>query len=98
MDKAEALTRLRAHERDLRDLGIERLSIFGSMARGDARPESDVDLAATLATDRRIGMFHLIRIEQRLRDLLGTSVDLVTEPSTAPRLQDEIDRDRVHVF
>jgi predicted nucleotidyltransferase len=98
MDKAEALNRLRAREADLRSMGIEHLALFGSTARGDQRDDSDVDLAATLARDRKIGVFELIRIEMRLAELLGVGVDLVTEPSDATRLQHNIDRDRLHVF
>jgi predicted nucleotidyltransferase len=98
MTRAEALQRLRAHETELREMGIERLSLFGSTARGDQRNGSDVDVAALLTMERSVGAFHLIRIELRLADLLGVNVDLVTEPSDAPRLQREIDRDRVHVF
>lgn len=98
MDKAEAPARLRASEADLREMGVERLSLFGSTARGDQRGDSDIDIAATLTTKRSVGAFHLIRIEQRLANLLGVDIDLVTEPSDAPRLQREIDRDRVDVF
>jgi len=98
MTRAEALERLRAYEADLRAMGVERLALFGSTARGDQRGDSDVDVAATLTTERSAGVFHVIRIEQRLADMLGVHVDPVTEPSDAPRLQREIDRDRVDVF
>lgn len=98
MNKAEALRRLREHEAAIRALGITRLSLFGSTARGEDRPDSDIDLAATLAADRKVGVFDLIRMESRLAELLGVHVDLVTEPSTAVRLQRQIDRDRLHVF
>ncbi|MFS0772191.1 nucleotidyltransferase family protein [Sphingomonas sp. 1P08PE] len=101
MDKAEALKRLRAREADLRALGIERLSIFGSTARGEDRPDSDVDLAAIMDYDqvRTLGPFGFFGIEDRLAEMLGgVKVDLVTEPSRRPRLQAQIDRDRIHVF
>lgn len=98
MTRAEALQRLRAHEAELKALGIEQLSLFGSVARGSERADSDVDVAARLSATRSVGAFHLIRIEQRLADMLGAHVDLVTEPSDALTLQREIDRDRVHVF
>ena len=98
MTKAEALARLRAREADLRGMGIERLSIFGSTARGEEGADSDVDLAAELRPDLRIGAFAFIRMENRIAQMLGGKVDLVTEPSDAPRLQLQIDRDRIHVF
>lgn len=101
MDKAEALRRLRERETDLRALGIERLSIFGSTARGEDRPDSDVDLAAIMDYDqvRTLGPFGFFSIEDRIAAMLGgVKVDLVTEPTRRPRLQAQIDRDRVHVF
>ena len=98
MTKAEALARLRAREKELRELGIERLSLFGSTARGDQRAESDVDLAATLRRDMQIGLIEYVDLHEGLKAALGASVDLVSEPARRPRLQAEIDRDRVHVF
>lgn len=100
MDRAEALTRLRARETDLRQLGIVRLGIFGSTARGEQRPGSDVDLVATMDFDQveKLGPFGFFGIEDRIAEMLGANVDLVTEPTRRPRLQAQIDRDRVHVF
>jgi predicted nucleotidyltransferase len=101
MDKAEALRRLREREADLRALGIERLSIFGSTARGEDRPDSDVDLAAIIDYDkvRTLGPFGFFGIEDRIADMIGVRVDFITEPfEQAPRLQAQIDRDRVRVF
>ena len=98
MTKAEALAVLKRREADIRQLGINRLSIFGSTARGDETPESDVDLAASLDPNRAIGLFEFVDIEQQLERMLGKKVDLVTEPVRKARLQTEIDRDRVFVF
>ena len=44
MDKSTIIAKLREHEVELKDAGIVRLSLFGSVARGEATPESDVDL------------------------------------------------------
>jgi len=101
MDKAEALRRLRAREADLRALGIQRLALFGSTARGEDRPDSDVDLAAVIDYDqvRTLGPFGFFGIEDRIAEMLdGVKVDLVTEPTRRARLQAQIDRDRVDVF
>lgn len=98
MDRTIILTRLRAHEPELRNLGVARLSLFGSVARGEARSGSDVDLAAELDHSRRLGLFHYAAIAERLEEMLGAKVDLLTEPARKPRMQAEIDRDRVHVF
>lgn len=97
MEKAEAIALLRAREADLRELGIERLSLFGSTARGEARADSDVDLAVELRADLQLG-WAFFSLEERIAELVGVQVDLVTEPVRKSRLQAEIDRDRVHVF
>lgn len=95
---AQVIATLRAHEAELRAAGIRRLSLFGSVARGDAMPESDVDLAAELDPEARIGLFELVRLEQRLGAMLGRPVDLLTEPVQKPRLRANIERDRVRAF
>jgi len=89
---------LRAHEAELRRAGIRHLSLFGSVARGDAEATSDVDLAAELDPDARIGLFALGALERRLANLLGRKVDLLPEPVEKPRLQGKIDRDRRRAF
>ena len=98
MDRDAAIRTLKAHETDLRALGVQRLSLFGSVARGDAGPESDVDLAVKIDRRRRIGLFGFAVLRERIEDLLGRDVDLVSEPVEKARLQARIDRDRVHVF
>ena len=98
MDSATAISRLKAHEAELRGLGIASLSIFGSTARNEARLDSDVDLLASFDRSRRIGALAFVNIEQRLGDLLGVPVDLVGDPVSQPRLRDRIERDRLHVF
>ncbi|GGB64882.1 hypothetical protein GCM10010833_20090 [Blastomonas aquatica] len=98
MDKATAIARLKAHEAELRELGVERLSLFGSTARGEEGPQSDVDLAARFAREARIGGFAFVAIADRLESILRTRVDLVAEPARKPRMQEEIDRDRIRVF
>jgi len=79
-------------------MGLQRLSLFGSAARGDDNATSDVDLAATLDESARIDLFRFAEIAEQLSEMLGTSVDLVTEPARTARMQAEIDRDRVRVF
>ena len=59
---------LQAHETELRRVGILHLSLFGSVARGDAEASSDVDLAAELDPEARIGLFALGALERRLAE------------------------------
>jgi uncharacterized protein len=98
MNKQEAITRLQLHKSDLKKLGIKHVALFGSSARGEETDRSDVDLAVRLDGRRKLGLLRLIEIERQIGAMLGAPVDLVTEPVSAPRLQHQIDRDRIDVF
>jgi len=76
MTKDEVINKLRAHEPELKAAGIVRLAVFGSVARGDNSPDSDVDLLADFDTAKRYTLLTMGRLENRLADLLGARVDL----------------------
>ena len=94
----QVIATLRRHEAELREAGIRRLSLSGSVARGDAGPGSDVDLAVGLEPAARIGLIRLVALEWRLAGLLGRSVDLLPEPVEKARLRANIERDRLLAF
>ena len=98
MRRDDVLNILQQREAQLRELGVSALSIFGSTARQDGRPDSDVDLAVELDEARQITAFEFISIERKIAAMLGVSVDLVGEPARKHRMQAQIDRDRVRVF
>ena len=98
MDRATALTLLKAHEAELRAMGVVGLSLFGSVARDEAGPDSDVDLAAALDRSRPIGLLEFAAIRQRVEDMLGVPVDMISEPIEKERLRRRFDLDRVVVF
>jgi len=56
MDREQVIATLRKHEPGLRAVGVVRLSLFGSTARGDRQPDSDVDLLAAFDATRRISL------------------------------------------
>lgn len=64
------------------------VGLFGSMARGDATPESDIDLL--IRFDHRKSLLALIRLERELSAALGRKVDLLTEAALSPHLRDRI--------
>jgi predicted nucleotidyltransferase len=94
----DVVATLRAHEAELRAAGITRLSLFGSVARGEARPDSDVDLAAEFDPAARMDLIRLDALERRISELVGRQVDLLPEPVEKARLRANIDRDRQHAF
>lgn len=68
--------------------GIRRLRLFGSTARGEDRPDSDVDLIADF--EASVGYFELIRAEDDLSAFFGRRVDLLTEPAISPLMRDDV--------
>ena len=98
MNREEVLAELRAHERELRQAGIMRLSLFGSTARGDRRPESDVDLLAAFDGNRRLSLLDIVHIENQIAELLGYPVDLVEEGTLKPLVQKAVEAEIVHAF
>ena len=68
--------------------GTQRIALFGSFVRGEARPDSDVDLIVDFA--RPTGFLALVRLERELSEVLGRKVDLLTEQAISPHLRDRI--------
>jgi predicted nucleotidyltransferase len=68
--------------------GMRNVRVFGSVARGDARPDSDLDLLVDVEPGRTL--LDVIGLEQDLEQLLGRKVDVVTEGGLSPYLQQRI--------
>jgi predicted nucleotidyltransferase len=97
-DLAEhVIATLRAHEVELRKAGIRHLSLFGSVARGDAEADSDVDLAAEF-DPAEMDLIRLVALERQLGEKLGRPVEILPEPVENPRLQANVERDRGIAF
>jgi len=93
---AEIRVILHSHESALRRrFGITELSVFGSVVRGEADEDSDVDILATFSVP--VGLLKLIDAEYYLSDLLGSKVDLIPSDEVRPELQDRIFREAVPV-
>jgi hypothetical protein len=67
---------------------VAMLGVFGSMARGEATPHSDIDLLVQFSS--RKSLLALVRLERQLSDALGRKVDLLTEPALSPYLRERI--------
>jgi len=96
MDRQTVLDLLAAHRPVLAErFGVTKLALFGSVARGTARADSDVDVLVDFdgpATSKRY-----FGVQFYLEDLLGHPVDLVTESALRPRLRPYVERDAIHV-
>lgn len=89
--------RVRRHRRDLIAAaaahGIRNLRVFGSVARGEDRPDSDVDLLADLPPG--LSLFRLGRVEAELENILGSRVDLIPAGDLKPGVRARVERDLV---
>ncbi len=95
---ADVLATLRAHEGALRAAGIQSMALFGSVARGDADPDSDVDLAVKFDPAAHVDLVRLVGLEREVGALLARKVDLVPLPVEKMRLRANMERDRKDVF
>lgn len=98
MKRDEVISKLRAHEAELKAAGIVRLAVFGSVARGDNSPESDVDLLADFDETKRYTLLTMGRLESRLADLLGTGVDLSSPEWLKEPVKNQILREAIVAF
>lgn len=78
MDREHILALLRRHAAELNAAGIRRLYLFGSTARGEANPQSDIDLMADFDRSKQVTLVTLASLEYRLSALLGARVELST--------------------
>ncbi len=98
MSRDDIIAMLRRHEAELHKLGVVHLSLFGSVARGESGPNSDIDIAASFDPAARLSVFDIAGIEARLSEILERPVDLLQEPPRKPYLRRELERDRIRAF
>ena len=97
MDKTEAVARLRAHEAELRRLGVVHLYMFGSTVRNAASAGSDVDLFFDHERGA-LGLFQLMDVKERAAAILGCKADIMTRESLHPVLRQRIEASALRVF
>ncbi len=96
MTRSEVLARLEVGEAELRGrFGLERLGLFGSAARDELGPDSDVDILVKFAGPARWDNY--LDLRAALERLLGRRVDLVTETGLKPRAWASVERDLIRV-
>ena len=78
-----------------RQFGVKSLLLFGSVARDEATPASDVDLLVEF--NRPVGYFGLFALQDYLEKLLGCSVDLGTPDSLKPYIRERVMGELIHV-
>lgn len=94
------LTRMNELEDAIKEVlvpyGVRRVYIFGSVARGEENPQSDLDML--LVFEKPVGLLAIARIERELSERLGRTVELVTEGALSPLLRAVVEKERVLVY
>lgn len=85
LTRDEAIRRLTAAESEIRGLGVERLALFGSVVRGEARPDSDVDVLVKFSPGAKT-FARFLALSELLEERLERPVELVTTEALSPFL------------
>jgi uncharacterized protein len=97
MERDAAVAKLKAHEAELKRLGVEHLYLFGSTACGEARTDFDVDLFFD-HPEGSLGLFALMDVKEAAAEILGCKADIMTRRSLHPVLRESIEASAQQVF
>jgi predicted nucleotidyltransferase len=98
MKRDQVITLLKQHEPEFRNAGVGALFLFGSVARDQADDASDIDVFFDLARPQGFTLFDLMALQERMQEILGGKVDLMTRKGIHPRRRPRIEADAVRVF
>jgi uncharacterized protein len=98
MDREDIITRLQENEGTLRDRGVRHAALFGSRARGEERPDSDIDVMIEVDPAARIGVYEYVAIKDYIAEPFDTRVDVVRRDRLKPYLQPAAVRDAIYAF
>jgi predicted nucleotidyltransferase len=99
MDRAQVIAKLKAVEPGLRAHGIGALYLYGSFARGEARPDSDVDIFVDKTPGRRFGLHELMGSYRLLHEALpGMEVGFGTRQGLSKYIVPDVEREAIRIF
>ncbi len=98
MTRDEIIGKLREREADLRAQGVAHAALFGSVARGDDRPDSDIDILVDLAPAIVVTIFDYAGVKHFIADMFDRPVDVVSRETLKPRLRPKAAADAIYAF
>jgi len=97
-DREKIIATLRAHQAELHRRGVRHAALFGSIARGQGKRTSDIDILIELDPQAPIGLFEYVGITQYLADLFPFRIDIANGSSLKPLVRPSIERDALYAF
>lgn len=98
IDAQEIIARLRENEAALRARGVAHAALFGSRARGDARPDSDTDIMIEIDPDAPVGVWEYVAIKEYIASLFEGPVDVVDREGLKPYVRPAAATDAIYAF
>jgi predicted nucleotidyltransferase len=98
MNNSEALETLRRSESDLRARGVRRAAVFGSVARGDSHPDSDIDIIVEIDPEAHLTVFDYAGLKDYIASLFDGPVDVVNRDALKPYVRPSAAADATYAF
>jgi uncharacterized protein len=98
MNRSEALETLRRSELDLRARGVRRAAVFGSVVRGDSRPDSDIDIMVEIDPEAHLTVFDYVGLKDYIASLFDGPVDVVNRDGLKSYVRPAATADAIYAF
>lgn len=98
MNRRDALAVLRRSEAALRARGVCHAALFGSVARGDDRPDSDIDVMIEVDPEAHIGVYEYVALKEYIASLFDRPIDVVSRDALKPYVRPAATTDAIYAF
>ena len=98
MDRQSIIATLKKHQAELERQGVKHVALFGSAARGDAEPGSDIDIMIDLDPEAHLGVYEYVSLKDYIGGLFEGPVDVVNREGLKPYIRPMALTDAVYAF